>query len=120
MSAPRSWIQRAFDGGIGRPIIPEPIPNLEVTAIPKQVGTHLSIDRFDLIDAGTVNDLVREINEKLTAEDARMRRLLPPAPDGKTWVCELAYSDEIRGFGAETTVRLRYRLMPIMEGGGDG
>lgn len=116
-TAQRSWIQQAFDSGIGRPIIPEPIPNLEAAAIPKQVGTHLNVDQFDILDAGCIADLVREINEKLTAEDDRMRRLLPPAPEGHAWVSELAFSDEIRGFGAEMTVRLRYRLLPIMEGG---
>lgn len=94
---------------IGKPIIPDPIPGLNPEAIPRKFGAEFAVPDLDLL--GAVAPMVRQLNSKLLAEDARMRRLLPPAPEGYEWRGEIASDIDYLGFSAAATFRIRYRLV---------
>ncbi len=96
---------------IDAPIIAEPIPRLEKVAMPDSLKSHDIVLSTDHMPA---RDIVAEVNKRLAAEDLRLRRLLPPAPDGQRWVGEILRQDHFDwvAFSAETHYRLRYRLAP--------
>lgn len=75
---------------------------------------HLVVhDRARLFD-GVISNLVSEVDAKLRAEDARLRRLLPPAPAGFKWRGEIAHDVEhVADFTMTDTIRLRYRLVEV-------
>lgn len=93
----------------------DPLPALPRVAYPKKVGGEgILVDLLERdVLASSLRHVVRRVEDKLRAEDARLRRLIPPAPDGFEWVRELSYDDEFFGNYAETTVRLRYRLVEV-------
>lgn len=101
---------RYFERPMLPPIIPPaPLPGLR--EIPTRLDTEtLRVDTFDGPSA------IEEVMEKVRAEDARGRRLLPPAPRGHEWRAELQTQepalDFIRGAGT-VEVRLVYRLVEV-------
>lgn len=99
----------------GAPATGEPLPKLTVT--PGRIYAHpIEFDEIAALDAGTVDDLVRDVQRKLAAEDARLRRLLPTAPDGYEWHGEISHETEhgVDDFTMHDTIRLRYRLVKIV------
>lgn len=91
---------------IGRAVEPEMPSFVPRDVVPKRLTAELALD--DTLDVGR-RDLVREMNAKLVAEDARLRRILPPAPRGKRWAGELEWTE---GFKlGELKVRIIYRLV---------
>ena len=122
LSSPPSWIRAACDSGIGRPIIPDPVPGLVLDAVPRDYRSH-SITP-DLLGYGSLDELRDRVDAALRAEDERLRRMLPPAPSGCEWKGQIGWIDEF-DHHADTylltsSLRLRYRLVPIREGVGDG
>lgn len=89
----------------------EAIERLPRMAYPKTLRSHdLVIDPVGY--DGPLDDLVREVQVKLAAEAARLRRLLPPPPPGFEWVAELNVEEHRgAGFRFETLARVRYRLV---------
>lgn len=100
------------------PFQPEPLPKLSIT--PGKLESH-DIDPWSIYDSPT-DTLVAELNRRLFAEDARLRRLLPPAPEGTRWVGEVGETSAFggTGFSAVTTFRIRYRLASITPRPPDG
>lgn len=96
----------------GSPAVGEPLPKLTVT--PSRIYAEpINFDNYSM--RGSLDELVRELNVKLAAEDARLRRLLPTAPDGFEWRGEVSSSTEpcVADFTTHETIRLRYRLVAI-------
>lgn len=102
------------------PILPplgvlDPLPKLPPVSIPRKVYAEpIVYDGARYLD-GAIPDLVREVEAKLLAEDARLRRLLPPAPAGFEWHGEIAHDVDLFAgdFTATDTIRLRYRLVEV-------
>lgn len=91
----------------------EPVPLLPRVAYPRKLEAE-RIPYDALFGAGTLDDLVRDVQDKLTAEAARLRRLLPPPLPGFEWRGEIAHDmDWVGDFTATDTIRLRYRMVRI-------
>lgn len=89
----------------------EPLPKLTFTPS-RLYAEPIIVDDYDDVAAPFVADLVREVEARLMAEDARMRRLLPPAPKGHEWRAEIAHEVEhLADFTMHDVIRLRYRLV---------
>lgn len=97
-------------GAISIPVLGEPVPALPRVAMPDRLTSHDVILPTGDLPADTI---IREVNARLIAEDQRLRRLLPPAPDGQRWAGEINASDhfDFDAYRAETHYRLRYRLV---------
>lgn len=118
MSVPRSeGFLRAFHPYFERPLLPPlvppaPIPGLAPDATPKRMTSEEL--EVELVESST--PYVDELMAKVRAEDERMRRLLPSAPEGFEWVGELQtgrpYADFTRNRG-ELVARLVYRLREV-------
>jgi hypothetical protein len=69
----------------------------------------------DTFDDGRrpVQTLIDELMEKLRAEDARLRRLLPAPPPGLEWHGELQASDAMSFERGTTQYRIVYRLEKV-------
>lgn len=91
-----------------------PLPALTVT--PRRVYAEpINVDELAMLDAVTTSALVREVEAKLLAEDARLRRLLPPPLPGFEWRAEISSLTEhdVDAFTMHETIRLRYRLVEV-------
>lgn len=95
---------------IGRAVEPEMPSFVPRNAVPKRLTAELVLDELGTLGP---SDLVRDMNAKLAAEDARLRRILPPAPRGKAWRGEFEWTDSFDryDFRAELKVRIVYRLV---------
>ena len=112
--AQREREERAVIDAILATVKPDPLPALPRIAYPKKLAAEsIAYDaaHFD----GAIPDLVRELEAKLAAEAARIRRLLPPPLPGHEWRGEIASDVEydFADFTARDTIRLRYRLVEI-------
>jgi hypothetical protein len=103
LQAMRDRIMAApFSGG---PIKPEGVQ------LPVTPGRLTSFEIEPTIDSPSIFD---EIRDKIAAEDARMRRLLPPAPRSMHWESELQTQFSVFDFEAlkaRNVYRLVYRLV---------
>ena len=93
---------------------PEPIPALSV--VPGRMKS-FEIDAY-LDEPSPASQIVAELQAKLAAEDARMRRMLPEAPPGMEWRGELQsaqHLDFMRMHG-DVTMRIVYRLFDTRTG----
>jgi len=114
----RQYAERARVARIvGPPPFPDPLPALPRVAYPKKLEAEpIGWDALNPhLLHGTLDDLVRDVQEKLAAEAARIRRLLPPALPGYTWRGEIAHDVDYRfdDFTSTDTIRLRYRMVRI-------
>lgn len=109
------WVRASILDRIGAPIIPDPIPGLVLDAVPRDYRSHTITP--DLYAEGTADTLRAQIDAALRAEDARLRRLLPPAPWGHEWRAEIGWVDGFEQMGnvyvLTTELRIRYRLHKI-------
>jgi len=104
--------ERAVIAEILSTVNPEPLPALPYIAYPRKM--YAEPIHPDLFGEGTMRDLVREVHEKLLAEHARVRRLLPPALPGHEWRAEIAHDvDALGDFAMTDTIRLRYRQVEV-------
>lgn len=99
------------------PIARDDLPVLPIppASFPKRLGSH-ELDFFDVYES-PVQPMMDELMRRVTAEDARMRRLLPAPPAGYYWRGEAQSSHKLdfahdRG---DVTVRLVYRLRKVGE-----
>lgn len=97
-----------------RPVNPEPIPNL--STIPGRVKSH--VVTVDELSHPYASEIMHELNEKIRAEDERLRRMLPEAPPGMEWRAELKWSeaDSFEHFRREMQARIEYRLFDLRTG----
>jgi hypothetical protein len=106
LQAMRDRIMAApFSGG---PIKPE---GVQLPVTPGRL-TSFEIKPEAAYDSPSIID---EIQAKVSAEDARMRRLLPPAPRSMHWESELQIGptiSDLSAFSARGVCRLVYRLVP--------
>lgn len=73
----------------------------------------LRVSEEDLLaQAGQTSPAIQELMEKLSAEDQRMRRLLPDPPAGHQWVFDIQRHDDLMSYRAE--FRVVYRLKEIL------
>lgn len=99
-------------GVFGR-VDPEPLPALPYVAYPKRLYAEpITYDGMRYLD-GVVSDLMHEVEAKLAAEDARLRRLLPPPLPGHEWRAEIAHDVDFTSYSATDTYRLRYRMVEV-------
>lgn len=110
------WWETVFEIHERMPL--HPIPNLPHVAYPKTVRSHdLAFNYDELLGAGSMDAVIRDLQQRLAAEAARLRRLLPVPPWGFEWRAELSYEDEHRrDFAVEAVYRIRYRLVEIPVG----
>lgn len=67
----------------------------------------------DALALGEVHTVMADVLSKVQAEDARLRRMLPPAPRGMYWHAELQSREADYNFArntADVVMRLVYRL----------
>lgn len=108
---PRPWLvnPQCLDN-LG-PLHLDPLPAPPPVAHPKRLVSH---DLFvDMFTPGPLDDLVRDLNERIAAEAARLRRLLPPAPAGYEWRAELNVEEDLERFRIVSVARVRYRLVAV-------
>jgi hypothetical protein len=91
---------------------PAAIPGL--TFVPGKInGAPFTVE--DALAPGdvTLSDMITDLLSKVQAEDARLRRMLPPAPRGMYWHGELQTREADYNFArntADVVMRLVYRL----------
>jgi hypothetical protein len=93
---------------------PQPLP---AVSYPKVIRGHdVPVGDLDL-GGGSMDALVRDLQARLAAEDARLRRLLPAPPWGHEWRGEMSTEEEWTApFRIDTVYRIRYRLVEIPVG----
>lgn len=92
---------------------PEPIPGLNLDAIPQRLK---SFDiTHSLADDRPAFVMLADIVSKVLAEDRRVRRMLPPLPAGYEWHGEIQASrDDPESFMRdEEKLRIVYRVREI-------
>lgn len=95
-----------------RPFRPAEIPGC-TAPIPDRVKSFEipGLRDAEIIAASDYISPVEEMIRKVAAEDARMRRMLPPAPDGMAWTSELQRLEDRRGFAGDYSDRLTFRIV---------
>lgn len=106
----RRAIDSIFPAVNPAPIKTEPIPGLVWNSAMRVSSETVHVSDAEALETHPV-DLMREIYAKVAAEDARMRRMLPPTPPGKVWLVELvARTEHFDPYDSGTQFKLIYRL----------
>lgn len=62
----------------------------------RMVSHKIEINEEDLIpEDGHTSEAIIDLVKKLSAEDSRLRRLLPPAPEGYFWELSIERADNV-------------------------